>query len=149
MSDRQEQQIHGSAISLGGRGCLIVGEPGSGKSALAIGMLTLGADLIADDQVRLTRTGSTVMLSAPDDLPALIEGRGVGLLRVELGAPAPLALIVDLDHTPDQRLPRARQRDLLGLSHRVSFARGVHNLPAILRLALLGGLVDPENADLT
>ena len=59
---------HGTCIALAGRGVLIRGPSGSGKSDLAlrlidtpgngIGAAPLEARLVADDQVHLTRTGT-------------------------------------------------------------------------------------------
>lgn len=47
--------IHASAVSLAGRGLLILGASGTGKSGLALEMMSRGAVLIADDRVRLMR----------------------------------------------------------------------------------------------
>lgn len=47
--------IHASAVSLAGRGLLILGASGTGKSGLALEMMSRGAVLIADDRVRLVR----------------------------------------------------------------------------------------------
>jgi HPr kinase/phosphorylase len=44
------QLVHGSVVSLAGRGMLILGASGSGKSALALRLIGRGAALVADDR---------------------------------------------------------------------------------------------------
>lgn len=105
--------LHGSCVSLAGRGLLVLGAAGSGKSTLALQLLTLGADLVADDRVALTLEDGRVMASAPAGLPPLIEARGVGLLNAPLIAAAPLRLVVDLDQAETERLPPKRNIRLL------------------------------------
>ncbi|MFM5886059.1 MAG: HPr kinase/phosphorylase, partial [Novosphingobium sp.] len=42
-----------TAVAIGGRGVLIEGAPGSGKSSLALALIDRGAALIGDDGVAL------------------------------------------------------------------------------------------------
>lgn len=46
--------LHGSAVAVNGRALIIVGEKGQGKSTLAMSLVRAGANLLADDTVRLT-----------------------------------------------------------------------------------------------
>jgi HPr kinase/phosphorylase len=103
-----------SCVAVGNRALLIAGRPGSGKSALALDLLALGATLVADDQVELTRAGDTLLAAPPPRLAGLIEARGLGLLRVPYAAPLPVLALLDLDETEPQRLPVRRSIDLLG-----------------------------------
>ena len=43
--------VHGTAVALDGRGILLVGPSGSGKSDLALRLIAQGARLVADDAV--------------------------------------------------------------------------------------------------
>jgi HPr kinase/phosphorylase len=43
--------LHASAVSLDGNGVLICGASGTGKSTLALQLMALGAELIADDGI--------------------------------------------------------------------------------------------------
>jgi RNase adaptor protein for sRNA GlmZ degradation len=88
--------IHGTAVAIGGRGLLLRGPPGAGKSDLALRLIGLGAVLIADDQVRLYRAGPCLLAAPPDTIAGLIELRGVGIRRLPYCRDVPLALIVDL-----------------------------------------------------
>jgi len=132
--------IHGTAVAVDGAGLLISGASGAGKSSLAVQLIALGAGLIADDQVALSREAGEVMLRKPAGLPAAIEARGVGLLGAPMLGSAPLRAIVDLDLTVDARLPAARHRDLAGVQVKViAHAPGPH-FPAALLLYLRHGM---------
>jgi len=48
------EQIHATALELYGNAILLRGEPGSGKSDLALRLIHEGAKLISDDRVELT-----------------------------------------------------------------------------------------------
>ena len=45
--------IQASCVAIGGRGLLILGAPGSGKSSLALALIDRGARLIGDDGVQI------------------------------------------------------------------------------------------------
>ncbi len=98
--------VHGSAVCLSGRAALIVGPSGSGKSALALALMSMGAGLIADDRTIVTEDArGTPIASCPPTIAGRIEVRGVGIFRVPPAAPAPLVLVVDLGCRPRSRLP--------------------------------------------
>lgn len=106
--------IHGTCVVAHGRGILIIGASGSGKSGLALSLMALGARLVADDRVILTAKGDQVLASAPKTIQGLIEARGIGILNADAYGPAIVHLVVDLDHTEPRRLPETRQTMLLG-----------------------------------
>ena len=124
--------LHGSAVALEGRGLLILGASGTGKSALALRMMALGARLVADDRVILARRDDALIASAPRRLRGTIEARGVGLLRAEALEAAPLALAVDLDRAPAARMPHPREIIYFGIDIRLISGQGLPNLDAIL-----------------
>lgn len=107
--------IHGSVIAWQGAGLLILGPSGAGKSGLALALMAQGAQLVADDQVLLTRKDGALIASAPAALSGLIEARGVGLLRACPCARAPLALATDLGRLETDRLPPFRTWRHLGV----------------------------------
>ncbi|QUS36531.1 HPr kinase/phosphorylase [Falsirhodobacter algicola] len=96
--------VHASAVAVDGRGVLILGPSGSGKSALALRLMAAGAVLIADDRVVLRCDDGTLLADAPAALAGRIEARGIGILNAA-HAPAPLHLAVDLGRDEPQRLP--------------------------------------------
>lgn len=107
--------IHATCITLDGRGVLIRGPSGSGKSDLALrclalgpsGLIKSGAVLVADDQVLISAERGQVMARAPSRLRGLIEVRGQGIISVDCADAAEVTLVVDLIAPADalERLP--------------------------------------------
>lgn len=97
-----------SCVAIAGRGVLIEGEPGSGKSSLALALIDRGAVLIGDDAVTLEIRDGRPWASPPPNIVGLIEVRNVGLVRLPT-ASAPLALVVRLDEAAP-RLPEAPEQ---------------------------------------
>ncbi len=108
--------LHASCVAHHGRGVLILGASGAGKSALALQLMALGARLVADDRCHVRRDGTTLVARAPTAIHGRIEARFVGILSVPALPDAIIRLIVDLDHTETARLPPQRNHDLLGLA---------------------------------
>lgn len=113
--------LHASAVSLGGRGILIRGPAGSGKSALVLALLRRGpiagaaAELVADDRVDAKLSDGTITLSAPDNLAGLIEIAGVGIVREPFRASVSLWLVADLVARETMvRHPLPRKAEILG-----------------------------------
>ena len=80
--------IHGTCVAIGSCGVLLRGAPGSGKSDLALrllGQAHLDAWLVADDQVQLSRRGNELWAQAPASIASLIEVRGLGIIRLDVG----------------------------------------------------------------
>lgn len=85
---------HGSAVAWCGRGVLVLGAAGSGKSALVAGLLLAGGYLVADDLVRLKHRAGRLLASgvAPR---GLIELRGSGIFRTATTGEVPVNLCVE------------------------------------------------------
>lgn len=104
----EADRVHATAIAVGGRGVLIRGPSGSGKSDLALRCLALCPSallsepikLVADDQVILehdrSRTPPRLVATAPPALHGKLEVRGVGILTVAVQDKVDIALAVDL-----------------------------------------------------
>lgn len=107
--------IHAGCVAIGGRGVLIAGPSGSGKSDLAIRLINRGAALVADDYCRLSVVDGRLVASAPDSIAGKIELRGVGILARPFLADAPVALLIDLGRPPE-RLPTPAVTDFLGVA---------------------------------
>ena len=142
-SNPQPDLIHASCISLSGRAALIVGPSGSGKSSLALHLISLGAGLVADDRTILTRKGEALIASAPETITGMIEARGVGILRLEPAPAAPVHLVIDLGHKTEARLPERREYRLGDFTFPcLSAASGPH-FPAAILLYLRSHLGEP------
>ena len=118
------QTLHATALTFNGKGVLIRGASGSGKSRLALNVMTLGhmlrvpVLLISDDRVRVFVEDGVLMAEGFQETAGLIERRFVGLCKVDFIARARLDLVVDLV-SPDAatRLPEPEQQTttLLGI----------------------------------
>lgn len=107
--------LHASCVSAHGKAVLILGASGQGKSALALNLMALGADLVADDRTIIAVQDGTLWATAPRALAGLIEARGIGLLRAHPVETAQMHLIVDMDIIETDRLPVARERVIAGV----------------------------------
>jgi HPr kinase/phosphorylase len=134
-----DQPLHASAVALNGRAALITGPAGSGKSALALDLIALGARLVADDGVILRRVGDRLLARAPEPIRGLIEARGVGLLRADPLDDVPLALVVDLGRTETDRLPPHRTTELQGITLPLLHKVASPHFTAAVRQYLAGG----------
>ncbi|WP_420326895.1 HPr kinase/phosphorylase [Mameliella sp.] len=107
--------LHATSVALGGRGLLIRGASGSGKSGMALEMMARGAQLIADDRTIVTRKDTQLILTVPAALAGMIEARALGLLHAAHVTDIPLAAILDMDVAERHRLPPNRSTRLLGV----------------------------------
>ena len=106
------ETVHVSAVAIDGRGVLIGGLSGKGKSDLALRLIDRGAQLISDDYTFVRRNGERLVASAPPTIAGKIEIRGVGLADMPTVSDVPIALFVDLDVEPE-RLPEPGEARLL------------------------------------
>ena len=104
MIDGVDALVHGSCVAIGGRGVLIGGQSGTGKSDLALRLIDRGASLVSDDYTELRRRGGLVLARAPAPIAGKIEVRGLGILDMPFAEDVPVCLYVDLDRDPE-RLP--------------------------------------------
>jgi HPr kinase/phosphorylase len=136
--------LHATCVAVEGRGALILGRSGSGKSALALQMMALGAELVGDDRIELRMEGEKAMADAAPNLRGLIEARGVGLLRAQAVGAVPVCYVVDIDQTEPARLPEPVKTVVLRQTVPLLRAAGVPNLAAALMQLLKMGRVYPD-----
>lgn len=105
----QAETLHASCVALGRRGLLIAGASGSGKSALALTLMALGAQLVADDRTCVEMRDGALWASCPPSINGLIEARGIGILTAETCPEVEIAALVDLDRKETERLPPQRR----------------------------------------
>lgn len=75
--------LHGVFMEIMGIGVLLTGDPGTGKSELALELITRGQRLIADDAPEFARIAPDIIRgSCPELLRDFLEVRGLGLLNV-------------------------------------------------------------------
>ncbi|WP_323717030.1 HPr kinase/phosphorylase [Paracoccus aminovorans] len=136
--------LHASCVAHRGRGLLILGASGSGKSALAFQMMAFGAMLVADDRTLLRDEGGRILADAPEALRGLIEARGIGILRARAHGPVDLALAVDLDQAEPERLPPDRRLDLFDRGLPLVLGAGRVHLASMLLQYLDAGRADTD-----
>ncbi|MDP4031550.1 MAG: HPr kinase/phosphatase C-terminal domain-containing protein [Pseudorhodobacter sp.] len=138
-SATSQTTLHASCVALDGKGLLILGPSGSGKSALALQLMALGAVLVADDYTELARCDAALIARCPTALRGLIEARGVGILRADTVESIPVVLVVDLGRRETERLPPKRQIILLGQSLDLVLRRKDSHFPfAVLQVLRAG-----------
>lgn len=132
-------------MALNGRGLLLLGPSGSGKSALALQLMAFGADLVADDRTVLSREGQDIQATAPPSISGLIEARGIGILRADACQTATLAAIVKMDMPETERLPPKRCMQILSVAVPVLHRGEGPYFAAALLQYLKGGALDPDD----
>ena len=143
------EQIHATAVLLDGKGVVLRGPSGSGKSDLALRLIDEGAMLIADDRVDVKITNGQLHCAPLENLAGMIEVRGIGIVKQDFAPTAPVALVVDLVALDDEtRLPDSLTHEFFGqnLRYLKLFAFAASS-PAKIRLALTVGpeaMVEPS-----
>lgn len=119
--------LYGVMMCIYGKGVMITGKSGVGKSELALDLISRGHMLVADDRVDVSRIHNDIIGRAPTLLRKMLEIRGVGIIDVTrlFGAntylnKCELDFIVNLikleDMTEKDRLnPVAETTNVLGL----------------------------------
>lgn len=74
--------VHGVLMNVFGKGVLIIGDSGMGKSEVALDLILRGHSLIADDRVDVSRVKNTIIGTAPELLKGMLEIRGIGIIDV-------------------------------------------------------------------
>ena len=78
----RETLMHGVFLNIHGKGVIIKGDSGIGKSEIALELVKRGHLLVADDAVELYRIGQKIVGKAPAVLANLLEIRGIGVIDV-------------------------------------------------------------------
>ena len=111
--------VHASCVSFGGRGILIRGASGAGKSRLAHILILRGplygfeAKLVADDRVAVNVEDGALIGRPPEPLAGLLEVRGLGLIRLPYLPQTRLDLVLDLRAEGEiPRLPTAEDCEI-------------------------------------
>lgn len=129
--------IHASSVAIGGRGVLIAGASGSGKSDLAMRLIDRGAALISDDYTVVEERDGVVLASPPPTITGKFELRDVGIIALPFTSQVPIALLVDLDGAP-KRLPEPSTQMIAGVAVPAIALRGLEpSAPIKVEQALL------------
>ncbi len=106
--------IHGTSVEVDGAGILLRGPPGSGKSDLALRLISeREARLVADDQVEVALRDGILVARAPETLAGMIEVRGLGIARLDHHPSWAVHLVIELCDTV-ARFPEPRHTVIAG-----------------------------------
>jgi serine kinase of HPr protein (carbohydrate metabolism regulator) len=140
--------LHGTCLSVNDEGILLLGEPGAGKSDLALRLIDepgygisgslVRSKLVADDQVIVTRQEDRLIASAPPAIQGKLEIRGLDIVTLAAQPSVALSLVVKLQSPSRiERLPDHATFDILGLAlPLVEIDGNSASAPARLRAAL-------------
>lgn len=78
----ESTSIHGGLMQIYGKGVLITGECGMGKSEIALELIKKGHLLVADDRVDCSLIHKNIIGSSPDVIKGMLELRGVGVINI-------------------------------------------------------------------
>lgn len=108
---------HATCILIKGKGVLLEGPSGAGKSDLALRLMSLGAQLVSDDYITLSKKAGALVATAPEKIAGKMEVRGLGLIDIDHAREATIDLVIELkprEHVP--RLPKGNTKTLEGVS---------------------------------
>ena len=74
--------MYGVMMSIYGKGVMIMGKSGIGKSELALDLINRGHMLVADDRVDVARVHNVIKCQAPKLIKRMLEIRGIGIVDV-------------------------------------------------------------------
>ncbi|MGD9295221.1 MAG: aldolase [Roseobacter sp.] len=143
-NDGQITRLHASCVDIGGKGVLIVGASGTGKSSLALQLLGLGALLVSDDWTEISLEGKEVLARPPATIMGLVEARGVGILRACALAYSRIVLVIDMDQDETDRLPQEHFFDVCGVPLTCLYKTSEPHFPAAIVQFLKAGRRDPS-----
>ncbi len=113
---------HCTVVQIGGKGVLIEGQSGAGKSSLALGLIDRAAAcgissvLVSDDQTLLEVVDGDLVATVPRQIAGLVEIRGFGLARRRHVESCRIALLCRLvNDEAVARMPEAKFAKLDGV----------------------------------
>ena len=107
--------VHATAIEIDGKGVLLRGPSGSGKSDLALRLMEAGGVLIGDDRIALSVRDGFVVARVPETIAGKLEIRGLGIVQLPYQAETRVTLVASLVERGEvERLPQKRMVELVG-----------------------------------
>ena len=112
----QGNTVHqATCVAIGGRGLLIEGVPGSGKSSLALALIDRGAVLVGDDGLVLEQREEGLFASPHPTIAGKLEVRNLGLIDLPVSRDVMVALVVRLDPDAPRFIEYAAETIIAGV----------------------------------
>lgn len=105
-----------TCVAIGGRGLLIEGPPGSGKSSLALALIDRGALLVGDDSLSIGARDGRLVIKPHPRTTGLLEVRNLGLLTFPFCNETEAHLIVELDEMAPRYIEEAGLAERAGVA---------------------------------
>ena len=122
---------HGSCVDFDGKGLLILGNPRSGKSSLALACISIGAILVGDDYIDLNTHDNKIIATNPPNISAKIEVSGVGILNCDFIQKTKIDLVINMSEIEISRLPKKRYILLNNCQAPLIYGANIPNLHSI------------------
>jgi len=103
-----------TAVLVDGVVVLVEGEPGSGKSSLALALIDRGATLVGDDGVSLVTKRGQLWASPPPNTRGLLEIRNIGLVEMP-ASEGPVGLLLRLSPDAPRFIDATTKEAICGL----------------------------------
>ncbi len=107
-------RLHATTVAIGGRGVMITGPSGSGKSDLALRLIDRGAALVSDDYTDCVAHDGAVTASPPATIAGRMELRGIGIVGMPYLPGIDVAMVVALGETVE-RMPEPHRKRVAGI----------------------------------
>ncbi len=107
--------VQAGCVAIGGRGILIAGPSGSGKSSLALALIDRGAVLVGDDGVVLSVRAGGLWAAAHANTLGMLEVRNLGILRFAVLPEVRVCLKLVLDREAPRFVDQAECEGIEGV----------------------------------
>ncbi|GGB87475.1 HPr kinase [Novosphingobium endophyticum] len=116
MVQAKPSPLQASCVAIGGRGVLIEGATGSGKSSLALGLIDRGAHFLGDDGILVHAEKGRLVARPHQRIRGLLEVRNLGLLSFPCLDEAAISLVIRLDPNAPRYIEEAETVEIEGVA---------------------------------
>lgn len=116
MATADPTPMHAACVAIGGRGILIEGATGSGKSGLALRLIDRGAEFVGDDGILVQADNGRLIARPHPRIRGLLEVRNLGLLTFPCRDETTIALAIRLDENAPRYIEGPESLEIDGIT---------------------------------